>query len=234
MKRDIKDFITFKKMKNGKLILRFTPANKANIHKLLLEEGFACVKMGERYIFFQRKDGTLKRILFEEIRDFVTEFMETHEFTGMPEYMTRADIMRCYYNNPPFYRVKLYSYLLVDSDETIEHELKLILDVNYKHNLKMEETKKMFEEWGLKKAVNKTEEFTPDCNIYYKGTKGKEYLLFTHYERENRNTFAGFNCRLAQYASEKGIGKKAPEKFEEIKADFLYPEDYDLVKKYIK
>ncbi len=101
------------------------------------------------------------------------------------------------------------------------------------HKKKINQTIDQFLSWGFKKTVDKNSSLCTGSDIYYKQIEENKYLIFCHYNPETKKDIDGFDCYLAEFRSESGIGLTKPIREKDLKLTFHLDQHFHLIKQYI-
>lgn len=233
MKRDINDFITIVRQKNGHVKIKHDFNNEANIYKLLHDLGYGKSKLNNRRIYFRRYDGKIIPVNLINIKDAFEEVLKKAEFSNVPSDIGRSDILNWYYERQPIKENGLFDHYLNDPLNEVEaHNYLLLTDHTYKRRHQIQQLLSKFEEWAFRKSIDSVGTFCEDNPLYYKPVADNKYLVFNHFKPED-NENDGFDSWVATYTEEKHIGNEKPLNVEAVRLCFKIDRDIQLIKKYI-
>lgn len=233
MKRDINDFITVVRQKNGIIKITHTLSNEGNIYKLLCDLGFRKAKLDKKYIYFRRENNNVILSSFLEIKDAFRDLLRKYEFTNIPDDIKYDSVLNWYYNRKPIKENGLLNHYLEDS--LTEFESNNLRQIDKKTNNRESNTENLltkFDEWKFKTTIDSIGTFCRNNPLYYKKIEHNKYLIFNHFNLKNK-TNDGFDSWIATYTSEKHIGEKEPLRIEDIQLSFRLDRDYELIEKYL-
>ncbi len=233
MKRDINDYFTFFRQKNGRIRITFNDHNIINIYRILHEIGYRIGKLDNKRIYFQREGNILKEVHKSNILNGFYSLLKNLEFANIPEDIDYSDIINCYLQKGPIRENRLFYYYLHDTlTEDEKHQFRLETDVDYKSKFEIQQIFSKFKEWSLNTIIDKNSTFGKDAILHYKKIEGKKYLLFHHFGTK-RKFGDYFICLIAYYNNENEIGIKRPVDQEEIICNFNLKRDFNIIKDYL-
>lgn len=123
MKRDISDFITVVRQKNGIIKITHNLSNEGNIYKLLRDLGFRKAKSDKKYVYFRRIDNNVILSSFQEMKDTFRDMLRKYEFTNIPDDIRYDSVLNWYHNRRPIKENGLFNHYLEDSLTKSECEI---------------------------------------------------------------------------------------------------------------
>ncbi len=233
MKRDINDFVTIIRQKNGNVKVTHTIQNEANIYKLLHELGFRKSNLKNKKIYYQRKGGTIIPTNFKDIKYAFLDILRKSEFTNIPEDLRYSEIVNWYHKRLPIKNNGLFDhYLFEDISQSEALTYCLLTDHIFKHKYEVQKLILRFEALKFGKTIDKSNSICQNAPLYFKEIEGNKYIIFAHYNSEVK-TIDGFSCWIARYRNVKQIGIKKPVVLQLIKPNFYLANDYELVRDYV-
>jgi hypothetical protein len=233
MQRDINDFVTIVRSKNGRVKINHNGQNQANIYQLLHELGFRKSKLENKRIYYRREGEKLIPSSFSNIVDTFFEKLKETEFINIPEDVRFFDILDHFYEKPPIKENALFTLFLTETlTETEAFNYKLLTDHVFKHKFEVQHLLSKLEEWKFDKTIDIASSITPNAPLYYKKVDEDKYLVFIHYNSKS-NTNDGFDCWIATFAKTGHIGNKKPLALQQVRLSFNLERDFELIKKYI-
>ncbi|MDO9187604.1 MAG: hypothetical protein Q7W13_16455 [Bacteroidia bacterium] len=229
MTRDINDFMTFARQKNGRIKIT---QKEGNIYKLLHELGYSKTKLKNKRIYFHRDKMGLTLVSLSSIKDAFKNMLKTKSFINIPANIDSSDILEWYYMKNRIKENGLFDHYLADTlteDET--HKLRLQTDPIYEAQHLLSK----FDKWGFSKSVDIAGGFSKNkvpYPLYYKNIGDKKFLVFS-YSKFNKNKIDVFDCWIATFENEKHIGNKKSLDMQKIKFSFKLENDFDLISKYV-
>lgn len=234
MTKDINDFITIIRQKNGQVKITHTPNNVCNIYKYIYELGYRNSKLGKKRIYFLRNGTNVTPVNFWDIKDDFFERFKKFDFTNIPKDIEYASILNCYYRRQPIKENEVFKNY---PDEILTkaqiHNFMLIRDPFYKHRFEVKELLSKLDEWAFHRTVDTIGAFTTKSPLYFKNVGGQKYLIFTYYN-PNHESNDGFDSWIATFSSQNHIGNKMPLEVEKIQLSFHLERDFHLIKDFIK
>jgi hypothetical protein len=233
MTKDINDFITFDRLKNGRVKITHDINNEGNIYKHLHELGYRKAKLDNKRVYFRREGTELTPLSIREIKVAFRDYLRNFDFTNIPDDIEYFSILNWYYERQPIKENGLLDHYLEDElNESEVHYLRLKTNVGYKHKKEIENLLSKFEEWSFSKTIDNIGSICLNAPLYYKKIGDKKYLVFSHYNSEHK-TNNGFDCWIATFVNEKQIGKKKPSDIETIRFSFQLDRDFGLISDYV-
>lgn len=233
MERDINDFITIVRQKNGIIKITHNLSNEGNIYKLLRDLGFRKAKLNKKYVYFRRESGTLILSSFQEMKDAFRDILGKYEFTNIPDDIRYDSVLNWYHNRRPIKENGLFNHYLKDS--LTEFEGKILVPVDPKNKARKFNTENLqtkLDELKFKSTVDKIGTFCINNPLYYKKVGENKYLIFNHFNSKNKNN-DGFDSWLATYSTENQIGSKKPLLIEDIRLNYILDRDFELIENYL-
>lgn len=232
MFNQLSTFVQVKILKNGEVKLSSNSDNKANIFKLLKSLGYCYNKFDKKNIYYKRTEEGLKLVKLPELRLAFKDYLINTEFIDQDENVNLTDILDWFYSKTSIKQSAMLSYYLGDSlKESEVHELKMMLDSDYRNEFKTNEILKAFKNWKLKKSYSKSGGFNEGHYLFYKKIVEDQYLVFNHIQKDD---FSCFDCWHARFKSESGIGKRSPLEYTSIQLHFDLERDFELIKNYVR
>jgi hypothetical protein len=229
MEKDINNFITITRLKNGKKKITHSDTNKINIYKLLHKLGYSRTKLDNKPIYFFRNGTDIIAVTINDIKDVFINLLNNFEFTNLPDDIEYSEFYNCYYQNQPIKENGLFNSYLNDTLSDLEiHNYKLTTDYLYKQEFEVKELLANFEKWSFNKTVDTIGSFKKDSHLYYKNIGDNKYLIFTH----NSSTVS-FDSWFATFTDSKSIGIKNPISYKDIRLGFKLDRDFELIKQYL-
>lgn len=234
MTKDINNFVTIVRQKNGKIKIRHDIKNEGNIYKLLRDFGFRKSKLDYKRIYYQRHDNDVKIINPIKIKHAFLDFLKRADYTNLPNDVSHHDILEWYYSKAPIKENGLYNQYLEETlSEQEIHSLRLQTNHNYKHKFHINQLLNKFDELHFSKTVDNINSYSSkNPPLYYKGIGNRKYIVFNHWNYMSEYT-DGFDCWLAIYANENQIGKEKPLELQEIILGFQLERDLPLIEQYL-
>ena len=233
MTKDINDFITIYRQKNGKVKITYDISNESNIYKLLHELGYRYTKIDNKQVYFKRENKNLFPVKFLDISLAFRNFLRSANFINIPPDVSLDNILNWYYEKDPVKRNGLfYHHLQENLDDEEQHQLKLQSNAEYKKKFEIQELLSKFNEWNFTKTVDTVGNFGKDDDIYYKNIGENKFLVFNHYNAK-KWFVSGFDCWIATFKKESNIGKKRCLLNQDIRLSFHLDRDYELIKNYV-
>lgn len=154
MKRDINDFITLVRSKNGRVKIDHNGQNQANIYLLMHELGFRKSILENKRIYYRREGEELIPSSFRNIVDAFFEQLRETEFINIPDDIRFADIVNHFYEKSPIKENALFTHFFSDTlTETEALQYKLLTDHHFKHKIEVQHLLSKLEEWKFEKQL---------------------------------------------------------------------------------
>jgi hypothetical protein len=234
MEKDINKYLTIIRNKDGKAKITHNLENEANIYKLLYNLGFRKTNFNNKRLYFQRVKDDLVPVSIHDIRTTFYQLLKDFEFENVPNDVNYNDILNWNLDKQPIKQNGLFNhYLETELNENETHILKLKKDVDYKHRNEINAILNKLEEWNFRKSIDKKSAICTNAPLYYKKIEANKFLIFSHYNSENKKNIDGFDCWLANYRNEKQIGKTVPSELEDVRLSFNLERDFELIKEYV-
>lgn len=114
MKKNILEFITVIKHKNGELKITHNLENEANIYKLLREWGFRKSTFKGKKNYFKETIDQKTPVSIIQMRDAFWDFLENEEFINLPEEFSKNDLLNWFLEKNPIRENTLLAHYLQD------------------------------------------------------------------------------------------------------------------------
>lgn len=226
MKKDINNYVSFIRQKNGKVKITHSKANEENIYKLLKELGYCQSTFESKLIYLIRNESGVTPVNLIDIKHSFLDLLKRREFYNIPEGIDYTAVLNCYYRENPIKRNKLFHlYMKVELTEADIHNLRLKTDSNYRRKLDCEKLISKLEDWNFSKTVG-TLGGSEKQNLYYKAIGNNRYLIFNHF-------YSDIDSWTATFLNEKHIGIKAPVTLDGIQTNFQLDRDLRLIEGYL-
>ncbi len=233
MKRDINDFISIVRFRNGQVKINHDGQNQANIYQLLHEFGFRKSKLENKRIYYRRDGEQLIPSSFRKIEDTFFEQLRETEFINIPDDVRFFEIVNHFYEKSPIKENALFTHFFAETlTETEAFNYKLLTDHQFKHKFEVQHLLSKLEEWKFDKTIDINSSITNNAPLYYKKVEGNKYLIFTHFNSKS-NTYDGFDCWIATFAKTGHIGNKKPLSLQTVSLGFILDRDFELIKNYV-
>lgn len=233
MKRDVNEFITLVRSKNGRVKIDHNSTNQANIYQLMHDLGFRKSKLENKRIYYRRYGEQLIPSNFRKIIDTFFEQLRATEFINIPEDVRFTDIVNHFYEKSPIKENALFTRFFAETiTDTEALNYKLLTDHHFKHKFDVQQLLSKLEEWKFDKTIDLASSITNNAPLYYKKVDGNKFLVFTHYNSKN-NTNDGFDCWIATFAKTGHIGSKKPLTLQTVSLSFNLDRDFELIKNYV-
>jgi hypothetical protein len=233
MKRDINDFLTLVRSKNGRVKIDHNGQNQANIYKILVDLGFRKSKLENKRIYYRSEGDKLIPSSFTNIVDAFFEQLRESEFINIPDDVRFADIVNHFYEKSPIKENALFTHFFAENLTEVEAlNYKLLTDHTFKHKFEVQQLLSKLEEWKFDKTIDIASSITNNAPLYYKKVDGNKYLVFTHYNSKS-NTRDGFDCWIATFTKTGHLGNKKPLTLHQVSLSFNLERDFELIKDYI-
>lgn len=233
MTKDINDFITIVRQKNGRVKITHDINNEGNIYRLLQELGYRKARLDNKRIYFRREGTVLTPVSLRKIKDAFRNLLRNMDFLNLPDDIEYSTILNWYYERQPIKENGLFDHYLEDElNEREAHDMRLKINVTYKNKFEVDSMLAKFSEWKFCKTTDTVGGFCKDNPLFYKKIEDTKYLVFNHYNSEHK-TNGGFDCWIATFTDEKQIGKKKPSDIESIRLSFRLDRDFELILDYI-
>lgn len=211
-----------------------SPKQQMNIYEWLRDQGFGQSLLGRKTIFFQSTYDSIKPSSIIAMRYAFLKFLEIYDFEDWPQGVTRHDLLEwCYTTKPPkrnqFFKLCLFRELSIEEI----HQYRMQDDCHYRHRYRMNELIGKLNDWGFKKTVDLKSSFSKDADLYFKKVVDGQYLVFSHYNKNEKNDCDGFDCWLAPFRSEAQIGKILNSHLRSIALTFNIERDLGRIEQYI-
>lgn len=234
MGTDIKKYISIKRNKNGKVKITHDLENEANIYKLLHSLGFRKTNMNNKRFYFQKVDNDLVPVSIHDMRTKFYQMLKGFDFINVPDDVNYIDILNWNLEKQPIKPNGLFNnYLETELNENELHILKMKTDINYKHRDAISTILNKFKAWNLKKSIDKKSAICTNAPLYFKKINSSDFLIFSHYNSESRKNIDGFDCWIANYSTEKQVGKTIPSDLKSLSLCFNLERDFELIEKYV-
>lgn len=232
-KKDIKDFVTISRLRNGQVKITHNITNESNIYELLRELGYRKTKVDNKCAYLLRNDDNIIPVTFYDIKTAFLNLLKKNEFINIPNDIESTSLTNWFYDKNPIKENGLLNHYLEDTLTNEEiHNYKLKTDIMYKHKFGVEQMLSKFKEWSFNKTVDDVGAFCKDNPLYYKRVDEKKYLVFNHFNSKGK-TSDGFDCWLATFTNEEHIGSKKPIEIQDIRLSFHLDRDFQLIENYI-
>jgi hypothetical protein len=233
MKKDINDFITIVKKKNGVSEITYNYLNESNIYKFLHELGFCKSKIGKKNIYYRRNGKNIIPSSFDEIDYTFWNFLQNTDFNNMPVDIDKINILEWFLKKNPIKKNELFDSCLSDNlSENEIHSFLLMTNSSYKHKYEINQLLSKFEEWSFLKTEDRYGSLCKNSMLYYKAIERGNYLIFSHYNFENK-TNDGFDCWIATFSNKNQIGLNKPSNIQNICLSFQLNIDLPLIEAYL-
>lgn len=234
MIKDINDFITIRREKNGQIEITFDhPDNKKNIYKFLYEFGYRSGKVDNKLIYFIRKDSKLTISSLNEIKSTFIDYLEDFEFKNIPNDVQKPYVTNCFHIQKPIKANGLCKYLNENLTNSETLQLKLQTNAGYKYKNEIDNLLLKFNEWGVNKTtIDTLGDFKKGNILYYKKIESNKYLIFNNCYSSDKNKQC-FDCKVASFVNENDIGKKKPTDLQTIRINFEIDRDFELISNYL-
>ena len=235
MEKDINNFLTISRTKNGKVKISHNTENEANIYKMLFKLGFRKTTLNNKKLLFKKTNDDLIPISIHDIRNAFYDLLKNFEFVNVPDDVNYTDILNWNLEKQPIKQNGLFNhYLSVELNESEIHILRMKTDVNYKHRNEINSILDKLNEWNFSKSIDKKSSICINAPLYYKKIDNNKFLVFSHYNAESKKSIDGFDCWLANFKNEKQIGVSSPRELKDIRLSFNLERDYELIKDYVE
>jgi len=233
MTKDINNFITIVRQKNGRVKITHDIQNEANIYKLLHELGYCKSKLDNKRIYFRRDKANVIPLHLWDIKNAFLVMLKNLEFINIPDDIEYEDILNWYYRQDPIKDNGLFNHYLSDNlTEPEIHSFRLQTDCIYKHKFEIQQMLLKLEEWKFDKTVDISSSICKNAPLYYKKIETNKFLIFSYFNSKV-NTNDGFDCWVATFSNVKHIGIKEPLKLQDIRLSFQLDRDFQLIKDYL-
>ncbi|HEY0262871.1 MAG TPA: hypothetical protein VGB95_07580 [Chitinophagales bacterium] len=118
--KDINDFITIDRQKNGTIKITHTTENVWNLYKLLKELGYRKTKLGNKRVYYQRNEFGIKSVSILDIKQAFTNLLGKHFFTNIPKDVDYASIFNWYFKKQPIKENGVFNHFLIEALSDIE------------------------------------------------------------------------------------------------------------------
>jgi hypothetical protein len=231
MKIDITDFISFDRLKNGKVKITTDISKKGNLYKYLRHLGFCKSKLDNRRIYYRRENNSINPSSLQDIKHSFWELFQRGDFTNIPTETSYLDILNWYLDKQPIKENGFFDHYLKDSlSETEEHNYRLTTNPRYRHKFEIQQLLSKFSAWNFSKTTDVVGAFCKDNPLYFKRIDNKKYLIFNHYNSKSKSN-EGFDSWLATFTDERQIGIKI--QIQVIRFSFSLERDFELIKNYV-
>lgn len=229
-RKDINDFISITKSRDGRMKISHNVNNEGNIYKFLSSIGFGQTKLDRKRVYYRRIDGDIIPVAIYNIKDEFSKYLKELRFDNI----LYSDIMNWYYKKDPIKRNGLFfAYLESPLLPIEEHIYKLKTDIDYKHDIEIKAILNVFKEKDFKKSIDKKGLFCKDAILYYKKVKDFQYLIFAHFNHDKKKWKDGFDCYMATYLEKSpSIEKHIPTSLETVKLSFKIEQDFKVIDEY--
>jgi hypothetical protein len=233
MEKNINNFITINRQKNGKMKITQTDNNVGNIYKLLHEIGYCKTKLDNKSIYFLRKGIDIVPITFSDIKDAFLNILKDFEFTNIPEDIEYTTILNWYYEKLPIKENGLTNLYLNDTLTDLEiHKYKLVTDYSYIQEFEVNQLLTNFNKWAFIRTVDEIGTFCKGSQLYYKNIGDNKYLIFSYINSLGK-TKGYFDCWIATFTNNHQIGNNKPISLQDIRQGFKLNRDFELIKEYL-
>ncbi len=233
MNKDIQNFVTIHRLKNGRIKIKHDISNEANIYKLLNEFGFRQGKLNGKRIYFRRIEGKVESVNIKKIRDSFYQFLENGKFKNLPTDISKEDILNWFLGENPIRQNGLFEYHLKDDLSDFEvHQLNMETNLKYKLEFTTNQFLGKLRNWKFENTIDKVGSFCKGNDLYFKQIGNDEFLVFNHYNK-NRILESGFDVWKAKFNNKNKIGIEPPKILEQIKLSFKIERDYGLIEQYL-
>lgn len=229
MRKKIADFLTIEIMKNGRPKFACHSSQKGNMYKLLAENGFGQATVNKKRVYYRVNETGIEKTDFRKLVDCIEDFFRFTDFEGLPNGVDNTGLLNWFYTEMPVKKNDLLKYHLTKTALTEEqtHQIRMS-EPEYRQKHKIDQILNLFEREGFKSTTDKVEGISPGLTLYYKSLGGQKYLLFSHHSPRNIMTSC-FSVWVANYPSDRKIGKVRPQDEEEISANFDMERDCHLI-----
>ena len=234
MDKDIQDFISIHRSKNGSVKIGHDASNEVNIYKLLNRFGFRHDMLNGKRIYFRRINGAIQLVNIEEIRDSFYHFLERDEFENLPFDIPKEIILDWFLRENPIRQNDLFRHHLKGSLSDFEtHQLSMETDLEYKSEYETNQLLAKLSEWGFETTIDIIGSFCKGNDLYYKQIGSNEFLVLNHYNK-NKVLECGFDAWKIKFIDKDKIGVELPRIIEQIRLSFKVERDYSLIEQYLK
>ena len=235
MEKDINNFLTFSRFKNGKVKILHDKQNETNIYKLLFSLGFRKSILNNKKILFKKTNDDLIPVSIHDIQNAFYELLKNYEFVNLPDDVNYVDILNWNLDKQPIKQNNLFNhYLSVELNEKEMHILRLKTDVNYKHRNEINSILDKLNELNFSKSIDRKSSICKNAPLYYKKIDCNKFLIFSHFNAESKKNIDGFDCWFANFKNETQIGTASPSELKDIRLSFNLERDYELIKDYVE
>lgn len=230
---NINDFISFDRLKNGKVKITTDISNEGNLYKYLRQLGFCKSKLDGIRIYYRRENSSIKPSSMHDIKHTFLVLLQQADFCNIPTDVSYSDILNWYLDKQPIKENGLFDHYLADNlSKTEAHNYRLLTNPMYKHKFETQQLLSKFAEWNFNKTIDKVGAFCKSNPLYFKRIEDKKFLVFNHYN-SNSETNDGFDSWVATFTDEKQIGIKKPTQIQDIRLSFHLDRDFELIKDYL-
>ncbi|RFZ91130.1 hypothetical protein D0C36_19505 [Mucilaginibacter conchicola] len=117
---ELSDFVSFEKDSRAGYTGRCSAVQEANIYRWLKEQGFGISEFGDELLIFRRSgEEILPASVISMKRNFL-DFLETANFAGLENGVSRNDLINWFYDTPPLKRNECFISCLKEKLSTEE------------------------------------------------------------------------------------------------------------------
>jgi hypothetical protein len=233
MNKDIHNFITIHRFKNGRIKIKHDISNESNIYKTLYEFGFRQSKLDGKRIYYHRKKGKIKLVSIEKIRKRFYQFLIAGKYKNLPKDISKDDILNWFLSKNPIRQNGLLEYHLKGELSDFEaHQLIMDTNLEYKAQFKINQLLSKLRNLNFEKSVDEEGSFCEGNELYFKQVVEDEFLVLNHYNK-NRILNSGFDLWKAKFKNKKMVGIEPPISLESIKPSFEIVNDWRLIDQYL-
>ncbi len=230
---NINDFISFDRLKNGKVKITTDISKEGNLYKYLRHLGFCKSKLDNRRVFYRRENNSIFPSSLHDIKQAFWELLQKGDFSNIPPETSYSKILNWYLDKQPIKENGLFDYYLEDNlSETEAHNYRLASNPKYRHKFEIQQQLSKFAEWKFSKTTDVFGSFCKDNPLYFKRIDDKKYLVFNHYNSKSKSN-DGFDSWLATFTDVRQIGVKKPLEIQNIRFSFHLDRDFELIKSYV-
>ena len=230
---DINDFVSFDRLKNGKVKITTNISKEGNLYKYLRKLGFCKSKLDNRRIYYKRENNLINPSSMHDIKHTFWTLLQQGKFLNTPTDISHSDILNWYLDKQPIKENGLFDYYLEDNlSETEAHNYRLTTNPTYRHKFEIQQLLSKFAEWNFSKTTDVVGTFCKDNPLYFKRIDNKKYLVFNHYNSKSESN-DGFDSWVATFTDERQIGIKKPTEIQDIRLSFHLDRDFELIKNYV-
>lgn len=112
MTRNINDFITIHRQKNGQVKIRHNITNEGKIYKLLHELGYRTTKLNNKRFYYRRESGKLTISNIWDIKKAFLDLLVNADFTNIPTDIEYSKITNWFFERHPIKVNGLFEHYL--------------------------------------------------------------------------------------------------------------------------